>query len=52
MIFFKKNKNIPIFSFQVGKEMLCPRQNGEGGSGNGGEEGGFNLLMELLRGDL
>ncbi len=41
-----------FFSFQVGKEMLCPRQNGESGSGNGGEEGGFNLLMELLRGDL
>ena len=29
---------------QVGKEMLCPRQ-------QTGEPAGFNLLMELLRGD-
>lgn len=31
--------------FQVGKEVLCPRQPEEG------ETAGFNLLMELLRGD-
>nr|AID52856.1 hormone receptor 39 [Tigriopus japonicus] len=30
---------------QVGKEMLCPRQQAQG------ETAGFNLLMELLRGD-
>ena len=33
------------FHFQVGKEVLCPKQPAEG------EEMGFNLLMELLRGD-
>jgi hypothetical protein len=34
-----------IVFLQVGKEMLCPRQQ------SAGETTGFNLLMELLRGD-
>ena len=48
----KKNKGccsvliiLIISYFQVGKEMLCPRQSVNG------ETPGFNLLMELLRGD-
>jgi hypothetical protein len=34
-----------LFIFKVGKEMLCPRQPSET------DPSGFNLLLELLRGD-
>ena len=39
------NNRFNLFILQVGKEMLCPRQSVNG------ETPGFNLLMELLRGD-
>ena len=36
-----------VLCFQVGREMLTP----QGGNSDQGESPGFNLLMELLRGD-